>query len=458
MRFADLSISESILAALHAEGYTEPTPIQAKAIPPALEGRDVWGCAQTGTGKTAAFAIPVLQRLAQNPLGKNATRRPRALVLSPTRELATQIADSFRTYGKGQGIYHTIICGGVSQHPQVQDMRRGVDIIVATPGRLKDLIEQRHVDLRDIEMLVLDEADRMLDMGFIHDIHYVCELIPKDRQTMLFSATMPSSIRKLANNLMTDPVTVEVASESTTADRIEEVIYPVNKRDKGALLSHLLETLPMYRTIVFTRTKHGADHVVTKLLRGNVSAVAIHGNKSQPARMRALRDFSSNRVAVLVATDIASRGIDVDGITHVVNYDVTHEPETYVHRIGRTARAGASGVAISFVDREERNNMRAIERLIRREINVLPSPVPPSQFASNRGDGYDPDRPRRAPGIGGNNQGNRGNSYGGNGGGNSYGGNGGGNGGGGNSQFNRRRKRRTPADHASAGAGAGSHN
>jgi len=409
MLFTDLSLSESTLATLAKLNYTTPTPIQALAIPAALQGRDVWGCAQTGTGKTAAFAIPAIERLAKENVQGH--RRPRCLVLCPTRELATQIADYFRPFSRGHNIRFTIICGGLSQNPQVDAIRRGVDILVATPGRLKDLVEQGHIDLRSISMLVLDEADRMLDMGFFPDIKHIVSLLPEKKQTMLFSATMPGPIRKLADSLMTNPVVAEVARESTTAERIEEGVYLVAKRDKAALLTHLLQNQPMYRTIVFTRTKHGADFVVKKLERQNIPAVAIHGNKSQPARLRALADFANDRVGVLVATDIASRGIDVDGITHVVNYDVTNEPETYVHRIGRTARAGASGIAISFCDREERGYLRDIERLVRRQLPVLENPLPPSEptpeeqqaqrergFKKSKANiGFDPDRPRSAP-------------------------------------------------------------
>jgi ATP-dependent RNA helicase RhlE len=332
-----------------------------------LEGRDVMGCAQTGTGKTAAFALPLLQRLSK---AQNRPVQARCLVLCPTRELATQIADSFRVYGKHLSLRHTIVFGGVGQNPQVQSLRRGTDIIVATPGRLLDLMEQGCADVRGIEVLVLDEADRMLDMGFIHDIRRIVERLPRQRQTLLFSATMPAEIRQLANSLLHNPVTVQVAPVASTADGIDESVYFVERRHKPTLLAHLYNHLPMHRALVFTRTKHGADRVVRHLHQRGIRAEAIHGNKSQNARERALANFRSSKTPVLVATDVASRGIDIDQISHVINYDLTHEPETYVHRIGRTARAGASGVAISFCDHDERPNLKAIERLIRRTVPV----------------------------------------------------------------------------------------
>jgi ATP-dependent RNA helicase RhlE len=380
MRFADLRLSDSILRAASAEGYTTATPIQAQAIPIVLEGRDVLGCAQTGTGKTAAFAMPILQRLSQASPGAARIHKARALVLAPTRELASQIADSFRTYGHGLHLRQALIFGGVNQNPQVESLRRGADIIVATPGRLLDLMQQGHVDLRSIEVLVLDEADRMLDMGFIHDIRRIVAQLPKERQTLLFSATMPDEIRRLASGILRQPATVSVAPVATPAERIEQSVYFVEKGKKPELLAHLINELGMFRTIVFTRTKHGADKVARKLHLAGIRAEAIHGNKSQNARQRALANFISSKTPVLVATDIASRGIDVDGITHVVNYDLTHEPETYVHRIGRTARAGASGAAISFCDRDELPNLKAIETLIRaRLIRIgLPTQFGPS--------------------------------------------------------------------------------
>jgi ATP-dependent RNA helicase RhlE len=368
MQFADLRLAEPILRSVVSEGYVTATPVQAQSIPPALEGRDVLACAQTGTGKTAAFALPILHRLSSAPA--QAHRRARCLVLCPTRELAVQIRDGFRTYGKFLSLRQALVFGGVNQNPQVQDLRRGVDIIVATPGRLLDLMNQGHVDLRGIETFVLDEADRMLDMGFINDIRKIAAQVPAKRQTLLFSATMPPEIRKLAESLLRNPATIQIAPVAATTDLIEQSVYMVEKKNKPALLAHLVKEVPMYRTIVFTRTKHGADRVVRGLHARGIKAEAIHGNKTQNNRQRALDNFRANKTPVLVATDIASRGIDVDDITHVVNYDVTHEPETYVHRIGRTGRAGAKGHAVSFCDREELSNLKAIERLIRRTIPV----------------------------------------------------------------------------------------
>jgi len=374
VQFSDLKLSSPILDAVRAEGYTLATPIQAQAIPMVLAGRDVLGCAQTGTGKTAAFAMPILHRLSAP--GSAAARRPRCLVLCPTRELASQIAAAFSAYGKSLKLRHTTIFGGVNQRPQVDALRRGVDIVVATPGRLMDLMEQHCVDLTGIETLVLDEADRMLDMGFIQPIRHIVAKLPSSRQTLLFSATMPPEIRRLADSLLRNPAVVHIAPVSATTAMIDETVYRVERHDKPALLAHLVRSLPMYRTLVFTRTKHGADRVVRHLQTRGIRAEAIHGNKSQNGRQRALANFAADKVPVLVATDIASRGIDVDGITHVVNYDLTHEPETYVHRIGRTGRAGATGSAVSFCDREEVSNLRAIERLIRRPIPSAVNPLP----------------------------------------------------------------------------------
>jgi len=374
VQFSDLALSPAIQKAVANEGYTVATPIQAQAIPHILEGRDVLGCAQTGTGKTAAFALPLLDVLSRKDHAQHG-RRARCLVLSPTRELALQITDSFHAYGKGLQLKHTSIFGGVSQGKQVDALKRGLDIIVATPGRLMDLMQQGYVNLDSIKMLVLDEADRMLDMGFIQPIRKIVAKIPQGRQTLLFSATMPPEIRSLADSLLDNPAVVQVTPVSSTAAKIDEAVYKVDKGSKPALLAHLVKELPMYRTIVFTRTKHGADKVVKQLHNAQIRAEAIHGNKSQSQRQRALTNFANNKIPVLVATDIASRGIDVDGITHVVNYDLTHEPETYVHRIGRTGRAGASGMAISFCDREEHPNLRAIERLVKRLIPRVPNPL-----------------------------------------------------------------------------------
>src|SRR4051812_45250788 len=378
MRFSDLHLSESLLRAVASEGYTTATPIQAKAIPPVLEGRDVIGSAQTGTGKTAAFALPILQRLSTVPRPTGNAQRARCLVLCPTRELATQIADGFRVYGKNLRIRQTIIFGGVGQNPQVAALKHGTDVIVATPGRLLDLMEQGHVDLRGIEILVLDEADRMLDMGFIRDIRKIVAQLPRKRQTMLFSATMPAEIRQLADGLLHNPEVVQVARVAATAEGIDESVYFVEKSNKPQLLAHLVNELPMTRAIVFTRTKHRADRLVRHLHARGIRAEAIHGNKSQNARERALQNFRSSKTPLLIATDIASRGIDIHDVTHAVNHDLTHEPETSVHRIGRTARAGASGAAVSFCDREERDTLRAIEKLIRKPIRV--SNAPPTYF------------------------------------------------------------------------------
>ena len=366
MLFVDLNLSEPILRAVAAEGYQTATPIQAQTIPHTLDGRDVLGCAQTGTGKTAAFALPILHRLAASPK----TKAPRCLVLAPTRELAGQIADSFATYGRFMKLRMAVIFGGVNQNPQVNALQRGVDILIATPGRLMDLMNQGHVDLRRIEVFVLDEADRMLDMGFLPDIKRITSHLPDQRQTMLFSATMPNEIRRFADALLNDPAEVHVAPKKMTADRIEQKLYHVERRQKPALLAHLLSNLSIERAIVFTRTKHGADRVARDLRRIGASVEAIHGDKSQNARRRALDGFRSNKIAVLVATDIASRGIDVDGISHVFNYDLARDPESHVHRIGRTARAGASGMAVSFCDPEEKPLLRAIQRLTRTDLPV----------------------------------------------------------------------------------------
>src|SRR4051812_17390801 len=374
MQFADLKLSPPILRALEIEGYQVPTPIQAQSIPVVLSGRDLIGCAQTGTGKTAAFALPILDRLHHNPAPANTHRKVRVLVLCPTRELATQIGHGFKAYGREVKVRYSVIFGGVGQGPQVDSLRSGVDVVVACPGRLLDLMNQGHVDLSHVDTLVLDEADRMLDMGFIHDIKRILTKVPTKRQTLFFSATMPPEIRKLADTILREPVTVRIAPASAVADRIEESVYLVNRDTKPQLLAHLVKDLPMYRAIVFSRTKHGADKIVKKLKGFGIESAAIHGNKSQNNRNRALTLFKTDKIGVLVATDIAARGIDIDGVTHVVNYDVTHEPETYVHRIGRTARAGASGTAISFCDHEERPNLSAIEKLVKRRIRIMPLP------------------------------------------------------------------------------------
>jgi ATP-dependent RNA helicase RhlE len=369
--FADLRLSEPILRAVTAEGYTVPSPIQTQSIPHAMAGRDLLGVAQTGTGKTAAFALPILHRLSRShPATPSSHRRTRCLVLSPTRELASQIGDSFRAYGRHTGLRHTVVFGGVGQGSQVQALRQGVDVLVATPGRLLDLMDQGFVDLRSVEIFVLDEADRMLDMGFIHDIRKVVPKLPRERQTLLFSATMPPDIRDLANTILRNPVSVHVSPVTATADRIDQSVYFVEKRNKPRLLAHLLSHTAFSRCLVFTRTKHGADRVAKHLHKAGIAADAIHGNKSQNQRERALANFKSGKTAVLIASDIASRGIDIDDISHVINFDLSNEPEVYVHRIGRTARAGASGVAISFCDNDERPYLTAIEKLTRQKLVV----------------------------------------------------------------------------------------
>ncbi len=355
--------------AITEEGYTTPTPIQAQAIPHVLQGRDILGCAQTGTGKTAAFTLPLLQRLVQMPKPVQA-QRPRALILTPTRELAAQIGESIATYGRHVCISHTVIFGGVGQDPQERAMRRGVDIVVATPGRLLDLMEQGHMRLDAVEVFVLDEADRMLDMGFVPSVRRIIAKLPRQRHSLFFSATMPPAVAKLAQDLLHNPVQVTVDPEKPTVERIAQKVLFVDKGHKNDLLLELLQARNMDKVIVFTRTKHGADRVVRMLSGARVMASAIHGNKSQGARTNALQGFKAGRVRALVATDIAARGIDVDGITHVINYDLPDDAESYVHRIGRTARAGAEGDAISFCSARERDALRSIESLIRKPVPV----------------------------------------------------------------------------------------
>jgi ATP-dependent RNA helicase RhlE len=381
MQFDDLKLIEPLLRAVRAEGYSTPTPIQEQAIPHVLEGRDLLGVAQTGTGKTAAFALPILQHLAQNP---RQGHHIRVLVLAPTRELASQIGDSFRTYGRHTGVKQVTIFGGVGQQPQVDKLRNGPEVVVAAPGRLLDLMNQGFVKLDKLEVFVLDEADRMLDMGFIHDVRRVIAALPKKRQTLLFSATMPEEIQDLAHNILINPVKVEVTPVASTVEKIDQSVFFVEKKDKPALLEHLLQNKDISRVLVFTRTKHGANKVVQRLVASNIHAEAIHGNKSQTAREAALKNFKSGRTRVLVATDIAARGLDVEEISHIINYDLPNEPETYVHRIGRTARAGASGIAYSFCDTEERAFLRDIERLIKLHVPVIedhpfPSTLPTPQ-------------------------------------------------------------------------------
>ena len=368
MLFKDLSIIEPILHALNQEGYQQPTPIQQKAIPHILSGKDLLGCAQTGTGKTAAFAIPMLQLLSKPHAAKPGHRAIRALILTPTRELAIQIEESFRAYGSQLRLKHLVIFGGVSQVPQTAALQRGTDILVATPGRLLDLMSQGYIDLRELEIFVLDEADRMLDMGFVHDVKRVITKLPVKRQTLFFSATMPSEIQSLANSILTNPVKVEVTPVSSTADTIHQHIYFVEKNNKKALLANVLEDKNIESALVFTRTKHGADKVVKDLIKLGIRAEAIHGNKSQNARQRALGNFKSRHTRILVATDIAARGIDVDELSHVINYELPNVPETYVHRIGRTGRAGLSGTAFSFCEQEELPYLKDIQKLIGKEI------------------------------------------------------------------------------------------
>ena len=371
MAFKKLDLIDPILKALDAEGYTTPTPIQAQSIPLVLEKRDLLGCAQTGTGKTAAFAIPNLQLLYQQKKDERGPRNIKVLILTPTRELAIQINDSFAAYGKFTGLSHAVIFGGVSQVNQVNTLRRGVDILIATPGRLLDLISQGFIDLKHLNIFVLDEADRMLDMGFIHDVKRVITKLPVKRQTLFFSATMPPEIQKLANVLLTNPAKVEVTPVSSTAEAIEQSMYFVAKPDKPSLLLHLLKDEKITTVLVFTRTKHGADKVVKFLHRNHITAAAIHGNKSQNARQNALSNFKTGKIRVLVATDIAARGIDIDELSHVINFELPDVPETYVHRIGRTGRAGNSGIAISFCDTEEKDSLKDIQKLIRKTIPVI---------------------------------------------------------------------------------------
>ena len=369
--FKDLQLHPLIQDAIAETGYTQPTPIQVQAIPHLLEGKDLLGCAQTGTGKTAAFALPILNNLLKNDRPPQ-RKQPRTLILTPTRELAIQIFDSFKIYGKNiRQFKYAVIFGGVSQNPQVQAMAQGVDVLVATPGRLLDLIEQKHVQLGQLEVFVLDEADRMLDMGFIHDIRKILKILPPKRHNLFFSATMPADIQKLSATILVNPVSVEVTPVSSTAEMIDQSLMFVSKDKKRDLLRHVLQDKSLKKVIVFTRTKHGANRVVEVLAKNKISSAAIHGNKSQNARQTALENFREGKVRVLVATDIAARGIDVDLITHVINFEIPNISESYVHRIGRTARAGAEGIAISFCDAEERAFVKDIEKLIGKPIPVF---------------------------------------------------------------------------------------
>ncbi|MEX2316569.1 MAG: DEAD/DEAH box helicase [Pirellulales bacterium] len=417
--FSGLGLADSLLRAVRDEGYHTATPIQLQAIPPVLAGRDLMGCAQTGTGKTAAFALPTLQRLGANsgeprsnhatppsrtssyapPRGGNRRNKPgrdfrraadrppiRALILAPTRELAAQIQVSFETYGQFTGLRSAVVYGGVGQSPQVRAIQSGVDILVATPGRLLDLMEQGYVDLRKIEVLILDEADQMLDMGFIIPLRRIVAAVPRVRQTLMFSATMPPEIKKLAGEWLADPVHVQVGPVATPIELVEQSVYFVEPRHKPHLLTHFLMNTECTRTLVFARTKHGADKIVKQLVRNGIRAAAIHSNKSQSVRQRTLDEFKSNRTPVLVATDIAARGLDIDDISHVINYELPNVPEMYVHRIGRTGRAGATGIATTFCGREERGLLRDIERLTRRTLTIQQNhPEYPQDEAAHNG-------------------------------------------------------------------------
>ncbi|MEZ5997317.1 MAG: DEAD/DEAH box helicase [Hyphomonas sp.] len=371
--FKDIGLNAKLLKAVAEEGYDTPTPIQAKAIPHLLDGRDLLGIAQTGTGKTAAFALPTLDLLIEEPEQLRA-KHARVLVLAPTRELAGQIADSFRTYSKFMNCRVETIFGGVGIGRQVQALQKGVHVLVATPGRLLDLMSQGAVRLDEVEVLILDEADQMLDMGFIHDLKKILAKVPTDRQTLLFSATMPKAIAELAGQYLDDPVKVSVAPESTTAERVEQGVLHVATNDKPQLLEAVLSAPDMDRALVFSRTKHGAEKIVRKLMAKGFAAMAIHGNKSQPQRLKALEAFKDGRCKILIATDIAARGIDIDGISHVINYEMPNVPEQYVHRIGRTARAGRAGIAVSFVAEDELYYLRDIEKVTRQHIPLLPVP------------------------------------------------------------------------------------
>lgn len=371
MTFKSLGIIDPILKAIEAEGYSHPTPIQEKSIPVLLKGKDLLGCAQTGTGKTAAFAIPILQHIYNNQQRSKGKRKIRALIVTPTRELAIQIADSFTTYGKHTGIRNAVIFGGVKQLAQTQSLKQGVEILVATPGRLLDLMGQGYISLKDIQYSVLDEADRMLDMGFIHDIRKIIAELPSSRQSLFFSATMPPDIVKLSQKILGNPEKVSVKPEQTTAEKVDQSLYFVSKKDKPKLLLTLLKEENIVSVLIFSRTKHGANKIVKILGKASIVSEAIHSNKSQGARQRALTNFKSGRTKVLIATDIAARGIDVDDLSHVINFDLPNIPETYVHRIGRTGRAGASGIAISFCDMEERAYLKDIQKLIGQQIDVV---------------------------------------------------------------------------------------
>jgi len=423
MSFKDLGLNEVVLSALQPLGYENPTPIQEEAIPHVLEGKDILGSAQTGTGKTAAFSLPIVHTLASRPSKTQGRSKPiRALVLTPTRELASQIDENVRKYCKNSNLRSTVVFGGIPQRRQVDTLRRGVDILIATPGRLLDLCNQGHIRLQDVEFLVLDEADTMLDMGFIHDIKKIIKQTPNDRQTLFFSATMPPNIRELSSTILKDPIRIQIAAESSAAETVTQKAYYVRQNDKKDLLVHLLGTDEIINALVFTRTKFGADKVVRHLQNNDIQAEAIHGNKSQPAREKALNRFKKGKVRVLVATDIASRGIDVDDLSHVINFELPNLAESYVHRIGRTGRAGREGIAISFCNEgEERNHLRGIQKLIGREVDLITDqpfnmPMDPVGMVMPKGGGGKKSRNRGSGGEG--------RSYGGNssGGGRGYGG------------------------------------
>lgn len=408
MSFEKLELIDPIRAALKAEGYTTPTPIQERSIPIILGRKDLLGCAQTGTGKTAAFAIPILQLLHQDELYKSGPKGIKSLILTPTRELAIQIGESFAAYGKFLKLKHTVIFGGVSQRAQTDALRAGVDILIATPGRLLDLMDQKYVNLQHLKIFVLDEADRMLDMGFIHDVKKVIAKIPAKRQTLFFSATMPDEIKKLSSSILTNPERVEVTPVSSTAEKVQQGVYFVEKNDKKKLLLHVLKDKSIKSTLVFTRTKHGADRVSKDLTKLGVPTMAIHGNKSQNARQNALKAFKEGKLRVLVATDIAARGIDIDELAYVINYEIPNVPETYVHRIGRTGRAGASGIAISFCDEEEKEFLNDIQKLIGKKVPVMSdNPYPMSEMPSHQRELHKvPNTPGRHPNNNGQRRGN----------------------------------------------------
>lgn len=375
LNFEKLNVITPILKALNTEGYTTPTPIQEKAIPSILDGKDLLGCAQTGTGKTAAFAIPLLQILYNEKINEKGPRKIKALILTPTRELAIQIGESFAACGRHTGIKHTVIFGGISQVTQIDALKSGVDILVATPGRLLDLMNQKYISLEHIKLFVLDEADRMLDMGFSHDMKKIIAQLPVTRQTLLFSATMQHEVTKMVDKILSNPVKIEVTPVSSIAETIEQTVYFVDRKDKKSLLIQLLKNKSIDSALVFTRTKHGADRVARDLAKVRITAQAIHGDKSQSSRQMALNNFKLKRTRVLVATDIAARGIDVQELSHVINFDLPNVPETYVHRIGRTGRAGMKGTALSFCDTEEKEYLTEIQKLISKKISVIDEPL-----------------------------------------------------------------------------------